>query len=221
MKIILYSGGQEPNNRRLHEALAQLAGKKKNKSFTYIPVWSDSAETYFKRAIRRYSAVGFKKFTMLPIDQKINPTQLKKALKSDVIYLAGGNTFYFLYHLKKNKLIPALKKFAKQGGVLAGLSAGALILTPNIQLAGYPDFDSDENEVGLKQLSALGLVSFEFFPHYTRSVKLKKALLNYSKKTKRSIYACPDGSGLAIKNNQIQILGRAYLFKSGKMYKPR
>ena len=91
--------------------------------------------------------------------------------RSDIVYLAGGNTYYFLDHLRRSGLLDELALFARRGGVVAGLSAGALILTPHIGLAGYPAFDRDENTVGLGRSGCrgLGLVGFEFFPHYRRS----------------------------------------------------
>ena len=66
------------------------------------------------------------------MDVSFTRNDLHKALGSDVIYLAGGNTFYFLRNLRKSGLIPQLKKFVEQGGVLVGLSASAIIFTPNI-----------------------------------------------------------------------------------------
>ena len=63
---------------------------------------------------------------------------LSELLKSDLIFLGGGNTFYFLKHLKSTGLIDELKTFAANGGVLCGLSAGAIIMTPHVHTASFP-----------------------------------------------------------------------------------
>ncbi len=109
-----------------------------------------------------------------------------------------------------------LRKFVKRGGVLAGLSAGALILTPDIWLAGYPPHEGDTNEVRLKNLKGLDLVHFEFLPHYTSSGKTNAAILKYSKKTSRPIIACPDGSGIVVDGEELRYFGPTYLFFQGK-----
>ena len=115
----------------------------------------------------------------------------------DIVYLAGGNTYHFLHHLRVSGLLEAVGRFASRGGVVAGLSAGALILTPHIGLAGYPAWDRDENRIGLsgRGCRGLGLTRFEFFPHYRRSARYRDALLDYSRRSRLPVYACPDGSG--------------------------
>ncbi len=106
MKLVFYSGGQEPSNRLIHHDLFQLVNPKRNKSMTYIPFCQDRSDLFFKKAIKRYQGVGFKRFHCLPVDVPFTRNDLNKALGSDVIYLAGGNTFYFLKHLRKSGLIP-------------------------------------------------------------------------------------------------------------------
>ncbi len=112
--------------------------------------------------------------------------------------------------------MPKLKTFVERGGVLAGLSAEAIILTPNIGTAGPPLPDPDENEVKLKNLRALGLVRFEFYPHYTSTPKTNQAILKYSRNTKYPIFACPDGSGITINENRMTFIGNVLMFSGGK-----
>jgi len=216
MKLVLYSGGQEPSNRLIHHALFQLVDPKRNKSMTYIPFCQDRSDLFFKKAIKRYQGVGFKRFHCLPVDVPFTRHDLNKALGSDVIYLAGGNTFYFLKHLRKSGLIPQLKTFVERGGVLAGLSAGAIILTPHIGTAGPPLPDPDGNDVKLKNLRSLGLVRFEFYPHYISTPKTNQAILQYSRTTKYPIFACPDGSGITISENRMTFIGKVLMFSGGK-----
>jgi dipeptidase E len=68
-------------------------------------------------------------------------------------------------------MLPLLKKFIQDGGILTGLSAGAIMMTETIEMAGYPPFDCDENEDNLKNLKSLNLVDFYFFPHSTRFLR--------------------------------------------------
>ncbi len=221
MKLVLYSGGQEPKNRFLHEALLGLTGSGRTKRMTYVPFCSDGAEVYFNRFRKRYRQFGATSFHCLPVDQAMQKADLRKALQSDVIYLAGGNTYYFLKHLQKNGLIPLLRKYAKEGGVLAGLSAGALILTPNIRLASIPKQNADRNEVAIKNLSGLGLVKFEFSPHYTGIAQAKRELLQYSRRTENPIYACRDGGGVVMDTGQerFEVFGKIDVFFRGGMHR--
>lgn len=219
-KLVFYSGGQKAENRILHEGLAYLAGEGKNKSFTYVPYTGVEADWYFRRAIRRYEQYGFSKFYCLPVDQKkLSQREINRALSSDVIYLAGGNTFHFLKHLRRQKLITKLHDYALQGGVLAGLSAGGILMTPTIYLAKYPREDADTNSVKLKNLKALNIVGFEFYPHYYSGNSA--ALLRYSKRIDHPIIACTDGSGIIMYNETAEFFGKVWKFYRGTRYRLR
>ena len=89
-------------------------------------------------------------------------------------------------------------------------------MTPNINTAGFPDFDCDDNYMKLKNWKALNLVPFEFFPHYVNSKRYMEELRSYSKTTKFPVYAIPDGSGIVVKDTEIRFVGRPYCFINGK-----
>lgn len=214
-KLVFYSGGQERSNHIMHRSLVSLVNPKPRIKFTYIPFCSDGSKVFYRRAIRRYSCFGISDFHYLSVDHKISESDLEEALRSDIIYLAGGNTFYFLKHLKKSGILPMLRAFVESGGVLSGLSAGGIIMSPNIRLAGYPSFECDENDVGLKNLKSLKLVNFEFFPHYRKSKKLNDALSFYSETSKYPVYACKDGGGLIVNGNQKTFFGETVIFDKG------
>lgn len=213
-RLVFYSGGQDENNALLHRALAKMVGH--GRSITYVPFSHENGQYFFRRMKKRYTRFGFKKFRYFDVDSDFLRKEMNEALKSDVIYLSGGNTFYFLKHLRQSGFLKRLQAFARRGGVIAGLSAGAIILTPHIHLAGYPPHEGDENEVRLKNLKALRLVNFEFLPHYSNSNKTNAAMVRYSRRSKLPILACPDGSGIVVDGSVLQFFGRVYLFYRGK-----
>lgn len=215
MNFVLYSGGATAQNRHLHAALADLVGPKKRKVMTYVPFCADGALPFYKRFVRRYKPFGFSQIHFFPIDEGFSDEGLERALSGDAIYLAGGNTFYFLHQLRRRGLVTKLRDYAASGGVIAGLSAGAHILTPNIGLAGYPPFDADRNDVRISDLRALGLVPFEFFPHYSGKPTIRAALAKYSRFNKSPIVAAGDGGGAVIEADKMTFIGRVELFLGG------
>ena len=219
MRLVLYSGGQLRSNHRLHQKVVELARQKHGKkplTMTYISFCSENSSVYFYRAKRRFSANGVKNFFCLNVDNSPKAEEIKKAFESDIIYLAGGNTFYYLKYLRESGVLPKLKTFAKNGGVIAGLSAGGLIMSPTVALAADKGLIPDENEVGLKNFKSLGLFQFEFSPHYEGKPREIKAHLAYSKKTRYPVYAVEDGSGVVIDGKELLVYGRAAVFHRGK-----
>jgi len=116
-------------------------------------------------------------------------------------------------------MLAHLKQFAERGGVLAGLSAGGLVMSPNIKLAADRDLGPDENEVGLKNLNGIGLFPFEFSPHFEDTKKQIQAHLNYSKKTRHPIFAASDGGGIIIEGNTYTPSGLGCFFFQGHLLK--
>lgn len=228
-RVVLYSGGQVRRNALLHERLLELAlcGRERRSrrvTMTYVPFTAEGAAPYFRRFERRFRAFGGTHFHCVPADLSdlahAGPARrraVEDLLASDVVFLAGGNTFSFLSNLRRSGLLPVLQRFAVRGGILAGLSAGAHLLTPHIRLAGYPPFDCDDNEVGLRRrdLGALGIVDFEFFPHYRHSPRYRRALADYSRREKRPLYACRDGSGVVVEGDRITPVGDVWTFERG------
>ena len=219
MKIVLYSGGQLRSNHHLHGAVARLAlsGRCGTRplSLTYIPFCAEDSKIFFERAKRRYRPHGVEKFQCLSVDDDPSAAAIDLALQSDIIYLAGGNTFYFLKHLRKSGVLPQLKAFSDRGGVLAGLSAGGLILSPTVKLAADPGLGPDDNEVNMKNFKGLGLFPFEFSPHYEKTPKMIKAHRAYSLTTDYPVYAVEDGAGIIIDGNEITVRGKATLYCRG------
>jgi dipeptidase E len=234
IRAVLYSGGQKRSNALIHTSLLNLALRRPGATkhgrvrMAYMPFTTEGAATYFRRFERRYRSFGGTEFRCVPADlpelsdcHRARADATRKLLSSDIVYLAGGNTFYFLYHLRRSGLLSVLRDFAARGGVLAGLSAGAHLLTPHIALAGYPPFDCDENDVGLptSRFRALGAVGFEFFPHYRNSRRYRDSLAAYTNTSGRPLYACRDGSGIVVEDDRFTVHGDVWYFDRGVVSK--
>jgi dipeptidase E len=233
-RLVLYSGGQERRNGQIHESLLDLAlrrqapHRRRGVHMTYIPYTEEGAKPFYQRFVRRYRSFGAASFECvapdrpeLLTDRRARRRAERAIVDSDIVYLSGGNTFHFLYHLRRSGLLDALTHFAARGRIVAGLSAGGILMTPHIGLAGYPPFDRDENAVELskRQERALNLVDFEFFPHYRQSTRYREALRSYSRRTGTPLYACRDGSGIVIEGDCFTAHGEVWLFDRGQVLK--
>ncbi len=222
MNLVFYSGGHAYENTQLDKNMLSLFDQKdserKNLRFTFIPSCSYHGTEDFNEIIDHYKPLGIKKFLQFNVDQEFNSTMKKNVFRSDIIYLGGGNTYYFLKHLRRTGLLKELREWAQKGGILTGMSAGAIMMTKKIDTAGFPSFDKDENEENVKNLAAMQLVDFEFFPHYKNSKRYDNELINYSKSLEIPLYACPDGSGIMLIGDEIRFVGKTICFFNGKKY---
>ena len=84
----------------------------------------------------------------------------------NIIYINGGNPFYLLYHVRKSGADAILKELSKQNTLFVGVSAGSVILGPNIEMVNH--FTPEMNTVKMSDLTALGITKTAIFPHYDR-----------------------------------------------------
>jgi dipeptidase E len=217
MNLLLYSGGDAHLNGSLDSELLSLVGRKGR--ITFIPSCTEGHSEYFECFKREKRRLGIKRFSVFSVDKPFSKRALNEALASEAIFLSGGNTFYFLYHLRKAGLLAKLRVFAKKEGVLFGLSAGSIIMTPRIDLAGLVPGESDLNEIGIRDFSSLALAPFEVYPHYSRSLLSVHLLTRYSKKAKRPVYAFPDGSGMVVRGSTLALHGDLTCFVAGRSFR--
>ncbi|MBU3155814.1 Type 1 glutamine amidotransferase-like domain-containing protein [Clostridium estertheticum] len=203
-KIVLYSDQIIKENRKIDYELLRLLNKK-NPSIGYIPSCSDLTRKYFNPKVQYYNELGISNIQYFDLDKEYDETKINDIFQSDAIHLSGGNTFYFLYLLKKRNLVKSLQLYVEQGGILIGISAGSIILSKTIDMAQF----GDEDIVGIEDRSSLGIVDFQFMPHWSddESVKYLDLLKDYSKVKKTTIYACNDGDGIVIDGDDIKFIG--------------
>ena len=217
MKLVLYSGGYWRENIQVDNELFRQFRGKSNLLATFIPAESYHGHADFRSFVRYFSKRGISRFLYCPIDRKLDNVLLSEVLKSDFIHIHGGNTFALMDSIRSKKLAPRFKEYLNDGGVMTGLSAGAIVMTPTIDTATFPKHDCDDNEVGLKSFLGMKFTPFHFFPHYKSSERYDKDLIRFSKKIGQSkVYAAKDGSGLIIEDEKIHLIGKVYCFFQGK-----
>lgn len=214
MKLVLYSGGDRLKNHRVNLRLLDLL-KTRNLRITYIPSASDEERKYFKEFKDWFGFYGFKNLNYFDLGNEYSLESANQALNSKVIYLSGGNTYNFLYWLRKRGFLNSLRNFVENEGILIGLSAGSILMTPSISTSGIPSYDHDENLINLKNLKALNLVNFEFFPHYSPSKRLDEEILSYSKKSLYPTFGVKEGNGIIIWGGKMELVGSPHIFYKG------
>jgi dipeptidase E len=106
--------------------------------------------------------MGFQ-ITELDIAHADKPTQEQALAQADIVYIAGGNTFYLLQQLRDSGFGRLLIDFVNAGGLYAGVSAGALVAGTDIRPV--ETMDEPDKAPGLASTEALGFVSIVPIPH--------------------------------------------------------
>ncbi|MCK9347239.1 MAG: Type 1 glutamine amidotransferase-like domain-containing protein [Bacteroidales bacterium] len=199
-------------NKKIDKIITSFSNNE-NFSIGYIPSATNPDNKHFKQIEQHYAKkYGINNILCLDIDKKYDKRNFYKNLKKCcILILSGGNTEFFLKKIKERKLKEAIIKFVKnKNNLLIGISAGGIIMTNNINTSNILNKESVKNKKGL------GLVNFEFFPHYKNLYK--KPIQKYSSKITRKIFICSENEILFI-NKKNENMNNYYY--RGKFYEKK
>ncbi|HWQ07547.1 MAG TPA: Type 1 glutamine amidotransferase-like domain-containing protein [Holophaga sp.] len=198
LRLALYSDQQEPGNPAMDRRLAALLGMPRPR-IGYVASGPDPDRRWYQRKVEHYARLGM---DMTVFQGPGDPAGADDLLWTcDGIHLSGGNTFAFLGWLREQGVLPRLRQYALEGGVLIGESAGAILMTPDARSAALC---GDEAAGTPEDAQALGLVPFRFWPHAGSGTgPARQAILQPFP----DIFACPDGSGIIVDGASIETFG--------------
>lgn len=204
-KLFFYSDQvkESPGNVRMDELL--FAGiEPKNIKIGYIPSTEDKEKKYFHTKVQYYLEYGIQYFMFFDLYSEFDPLKIKELLSCDILYLSAGNPIEFREAIKKRKMDKVLRNYFEKGGIIVGVSGGAVQLGKSANL--FQLFIGDSNE---DELDTLNFVDFEFLPHYNRwNDEFKREVLSYSKTAGTTVYAGNDGDGLIVhEDGTVQMIG--------------
>jgi len=205
MQVVFYSCDLMEKNTIIDEELKTLLDAKS--TITYLNPPKNYPGTSFENFTNWYAGLGYTNIQRLNLNDDYDFEDVEKALSRDVIFLPDSNAYALLSVVLKRNFNNQLIGFVKKGGVLIGASAGAMVISASIGAS------AEENEVGVDPDEALGIVDFEFLPHYEEENTIDNILLERSKT--RNVIACKDGDGLIIWDDDKYIIGEPVFFFLG------
>lgn len=150
----------------------------------YIPSTEDENKTFFQKKVRDYSKYGVNHIIFFDLYEEFSMEGIDELLSCDIIHLSAGNPIEFGEAIKNRNLKKVLCTYYEKGGIIVGVSGGAVQLGKSTKLFQlFVENYTDESET-------LELVDFEFLPHYNRwEDSYKEKVVEYAKKTNTTVYA--------------------------------
>lgn len=145
---------------------------RENMKIGFIPTASEPDEDrwYMEEDREDLFKMGFE-IIDIDISNESKEKILEKFNNVDVVFVAGGNSFYLLQQIKAKEVIQDLIEFANNK-IYIGSSAGSCILCPSIDYA--QKLDDKRQAPLLNNCNAMNLVNFYVIPHYKSKDKYTK-----------------------------------------------
>jgi len=195
LKIVAIGGGQKIKSGfsvkapAIDRELVKLSGKSSPR-LLFIPTASSDSRSYIKE-IKSYFGKTLKcKVDVLCLYSNLPAKEIRrKILNADIVYAGGGNTLKMMKFWRKMNVDKLLKKAAKNGTVLSGVSAGGICWFR------YGNSDSrrfKNPQADLIRVKGLNFIPILFCPHYDVEKDRKADLKKMMRKTA--------GVGIAVDN---------------------
>ena len=215
-KLFMYSDQVIDENRKIDKKLFESFGKAEP-AIAYIPCNGDGDRSHYRKQLRYYQRYGLGELLFFDIADEYDEGLLETLMESDAIHLSGGSPLIFRENLRKRGLDSFLIDYYNKGGILAGVSGGAVQFGLG---AGIFDLFQNGLESALQtytQLETMQVVPFEFLPHYNRwSVSFKQSVEEYTLTTGRMVYAAEDGDGIIADGKELTFIGNVKRIQMGR-----
>jgi dipeptidase E len=187
MKIVAVGGGEigrpgfSIETETIDKETIKLTGKKHPK-LLFIPTASSDSEGYVK-TVKKYfgTRLGCRVDVLYLLKNRPSKHAIrKKILKTDIVYVGGGNTLKMMTVWRRLAVDSLLKEAARSGIVLSGVSAGAACWFR------YANSDSrrfTNAKAPLMKVVCLNLLPALCCPHYNREKRRKPSLKKMMKST--------------------------------------
>jgi dipeptidase E len=215
MRFLLTSAGIK--NTSIHNALVDLLGKPIAESSalcipTAVYAMSGGANLAFRFITGQattpmcelgWKSVGVLELTALPsIDEE---TWVPMVKETDVLLVNGGDPLYLCHWMRQSGLADILPSLHET--VYVGLSAGSMVMTPNIG----EDFVRWRPPTGGDR--ALGLVDFSMFPHLDHEAMPDNSMANAEKWAAGlavPAYAIDDQTAIQVIDGAIEVVSEGH-----------
>ena len=202
-KLMLIGGGDTGRGTSLYETkeideeVVKMTDKE-NPIFLFVGLASSHSDSYYDTMKKIYKELGCTTEYLKKKNIINNPDIVKdKINRADIIYICGGDTVKLVTDIKEYEIDKLLKKAYDRGCVLAGMSAGAILLSNK----GFSDSlimrgESDKHEF----INGLKFIDINICPHYhANPVKDKELKENINEE----VYGLENGTALKIIDDNI------------------
>ena len=208
-KLVLIGGGDigrgntSYETKEIDEEIVKLTGIAKP-NLLFIGLASSFSDSYYDTIKKIYRDLGCDCAYLKKKNIINNPDIVKEKInKANIIYVGGGDTVKLINDIKEYKIDELLLEAYNRGCVLAGTSAGAILLSNS----GYSDSYILRGESNKYEfINGLGLININFCPHYHSSKEKDEELESDLKEFKEPVYCLENCTALEILDNNIKVI---------------
>lgn len=136
------------------------------------------------------------------------------------VYIGGGNTYKLLYLMKKNGFLSVLNRYIRNGGIVYGASAGAVLIGVDISTYIEEKYLSDNEQHNYKLTDGMALIgNYSILTHFQENDYQK--IEEYFERKDNPVIAIPSGTAVMVRSNNAEIKGNDAVYVFNKSQVPK
>lgn len=187
LKFVLASSVSDLNPQVVEEIGRNVSSDFK---VVYLRGKATAEKEHFEKVYHLYIKLGITNITYCDLENNQDEQVITLINNCDVLHLGGGHTFKFANRIAEGSYTSHILKAINNAKLVVGESAGAILLTDDLEIANVLG-ENDTNGSG----GALKLLNISFLPHYSQSLT---EVSNYQTKCNRVLYGAKDGAAIII-----------------------
>lgn len=205
-RIFLGGGGDKEASKQIDKFFINTIKKEQLEGIIYIPIALTSRS--YESCFEWFSSIFANSVSKIEMWKNLENKILGGMEKKMAIYIGGGDTLRLITLIRDSEIDKQIISFVKNGGVLYGGSAGAIILGKDIRTA--PEAKISE------QTQGLGLIGdYSIACHYKTDDFSE--LMRISEIAKSKVLAIEENAGIVFDGKEIRPVGpgKSYIIKEG------
>lgn len=202
MKLFLTSDA----SKTLEKIVPLLPKSPQGTKVAFIPTAADPypAAPWMQNDRNKLKELGFTVFDF-DLKNKSEAETRETLTNADIVFVAGGNTFYLLEKANRSGFTNVIKDLVNKGTIYIGSSAGSVITGPDIEPVKVFD---DPKAAQLNSTDGFHFIDFVILPHYGEKKRLNthKAVVNEYKDTYK-LQLLTDEQFVLVEDKGFKILG--------------
>ena len=213
MRLILAGGGQPSRTSRIDRFAVGLIGGGR---VLFLPHAIAPGEWKAATALQWLLKSPAWRRCEVHMWQRLSSDRRDRLDSFDAIYLMGGQPLVLRDRLRRAKLLDLLDGYIRRGGLVFGLSAGAILLGHDLGTAALKNGRESSSSPAPSAPGMDCLRGHNICPHF--NARLRSTLREHVRRTRRPVFAVPETSALYVTRRYVGAIGERpiELFSRGR-----
>lgn len=210
--IIIGGAEKDGGEQKILEAVAAKAGSGK---LVVATVATSEPKESFQEYRQIFQKLGVKQVQHLDIqtrEEALSEDRARLLDKTSVVFFTGGDQLKITSQLGDSRVYQKIQEIYKEGGTVAGTSAGASVMSETMLISG-PGDESHKVEIAIRMAPGLGLIrDVVVDQHFAERGRLGRLLAAVAQNPKNLGVGIDENTAIIVEDGSFSVIGEGAVY---------